>query len=115
MPDGGFAVDVEALKKAGLGLADLLGDVAGLKVEDIDCDRNFVGHTGLADAYESFTSRWSVGVSNLTGDGQQLSRRMIDAAGAYIETDKAHEHTLKGIFTGAASDPGEQAMDSNNG
>lgn len=115
MPDGGFVVDVDALKKASLGLADPLGDVAGLAVEDIDCDRSYVGHTRLADSHESFTARWSIGVSNLTEDGQQLSRRMIDAAGAYIEADKAHAHTINGIFTGTGDDPAMQAKDSNDG
>lgn len=47
----GFHVDVDALKDAGLGLADLLGMLDELKVEDIDCDRSFIGHTGLADSY----------------------------------------------------------------
>ncbi|WP_158894061.1 hypothetical protein [Amycolatopsis anabasis] len=101
MGDGtGFHVDVDALKAAGVGMAELLGMLDELKVEDIDCDRKFVGHKGLADAYESFTSRWNVGVSNLTEDGQELSRRLVDAAGAYIEADKQHRHNLTGILDG---------------
>lgn len=75
MSGEGFHVDVDALKEAGLGLADLLAILDELAVEDIDCDRRFVGHKGLADAYESFTTRWNVGVENLTQDGQELSRR----------------------------------------
>jgi hypothetical protein len=78
MPDG-FTVDVEALKNAGLGLSDLLGDLDELQVE------------------------------NLTKDGQRLSRRLVDAASAYIKADQAHEHKLKGIFddTGAETDDPE--------
>ncbi|OXM65320.1 hypothetical protein [Amycolatopsis vastitatis] len=109
MPDG-FAVDVEALKNAGLGLSDLLGDLEELQVENIDCDRKFIGHTKLADSYESFTTRWALGVENLTKDGQQLSRRLVDAAGAYIKADQAHEHKLKGIFDDTGADPGATAM-----
>jgi hypothetical protein len=109
MPDG-FVVDVEALKDAGLGLADLLGDLDELKFENIDCDRQFIGHTKLADSYESFTTRWALGIENLTKDGEQLSRRLVDAAGAYIKADQAHEHKLKGIFDDTGTDPGATAM-----
>ncbi|MEA5358743.1 hypothetical protein VA596_04285 [Amycolatopsis sp., V23-08] len=104
MPDG-FAVDVEALKNAGLGLSDLLGDLDELQVENIDCDRKFIGHTKLADSYESFTTRWALGVENLTKGGQHLSRRLVDAAGAYSKADQAHEHKLKGIFDDTGADP----------
>ncbi|HEY3690470.1 MAG TPA: hypothetical protein VGL46_09220 [Pseudonocardiaceae bacterium] len=115
MASGGFAVDAEALENAGLGLSDLLGEMGQLQVGDIDCDRGFVGHPGLADAYESFTTRWGIGVDSLTQDGQQLSRRLIDAAGAYIQADRAHEHTLKGIYDGTGPDPGKQPMSDGNG
>jgi hypothetical protein len=110
VPSEGFHVDVDALKEAGLGLSDLLGMLNELKVEDIDCERTFLGHKGLADSYESFTSRWQVGVGNLTKDGQQLSRRLVNAAGAYIEIDQAHQHTLNGLLDGTGTDPGAESM-----
>jgi hypothetical protein len=110
-PGTGFHVDVTALKEAGLGLSDLLGMLAELKVEDIDCERGFLGHRGLADSYESFTSRWQVGVASLAEDGQQLSRRLINAAGAYIATEQAHQHMLTGLLDGAGADPGAESME----
>ncbi|TVT18043.1 hypothetical protein FNH05_35745 [Amycolatopsis rhizosphaerae] len=111
MPGEGFHVDVDALKEAGLGLSDLLGSLDELEVEDIDCERTFLGHKGLADSYESFTSRWQAGVANLTKDGQQLSRRLINAAGAYIEIDQAHQHTLNGLLDGGGADPAVESME----
>ncbi|GAA3561263.1 hypothetical protein GCM10022222_51280 [Amycolatopsis ultiminotia] len=96
----GFTVDVDALKDAGLGLADLLAELKELKVEDIDCDRVFVGHGGLADAYGSFCSRWQVGVENLTKDGDGLAKRLINAAGMYIEADQAAVGDLGGLGGG---------------
>lgn len=107
----GFHVDVDALKDAGLGLADLLGMLDDLKVEDIDCDRKFIGHKGLADAYESFTTRWAIGVENLTKDGKTLSQRLVDAAGAYITIDAAHQHNLNGILEGLGADPAARSME----
>ncbi|WP_236787918.1 hypothetical protein [Amycolatopsis sp. GM8] len=104
-------MDVNALKEAGLGLSDLVGELGAVPVEDIDCDRKFVGHKGLADSYESFTTRWQVGVANLTKDGQQLSRRLINAAGAYIEIEQAHQHTLTGLLDGTGVDPGLESME----
>lgn len=82
-----FHVDVEALKNAGLGAADLMGLLESHRVEDIDCDADAVGHEGLGAALASFCERWQVGVKNLTKDGQVLSRNLIDTAGAYLEVD----------------------------
>lgn len=110
-PGDGFHVDVTALKDAGLGLADLLAALEELKVEDIDCQRSFVGHTALADSYESFTTRWNVGVENLTKDGKQLSQRLVNAAGAYIEIDTAHQHQLSGLLEGLGDDPAIESME----
>lgn len=110
-PGDGFHVDVDALKDAGLGLADLLAALDELKVEDIDCQRTFIGHPGLADSYDSFTTRWNIGVANLTKDGQQLSRRLINAAGAYIEIDTAHQHQLTGLLDGLGTDPATESME----
>lgn len=101
----GFAVDIDALKDAGLGLADLLAALDELQVEHIDCDRKFVGHTGLADAYESFCTRWHIGVENLTQDGQELSKRLINAAGMYIEADKAMAQQLARDLGGMVGEP----------
>lgn len=107
MGDGqGYSVDVDALKDAGLGLADLLVALDELHVENIDCDRKFVGHAGLADSYESFTTRWQVGVDTLTKDGTELSRRLVDAAGRYIEAEQKHHEMLKQIVSGTGDDPG---------
>lgn len=52
-----FRVDVDALTDAGVGLAELLDELERLAVEHIDCDRAFVGHSALSDAYASFTER----------------------------------------------------------
>ncbi|MFH8411032.1 hypothetical protein ACH4FX_40620 [Streptomyces sp. NPDC018019] len=81
-------MDVEALKNAGLGAADLMTLLAGHRVEDIDCDADAVGHDGLGAALAGFCDRWQVGVKNLTKDGQGLSRRLIDTPGAYLEVDQ---------------------------
>lgn len=107
MADGqGFTVDVDALKEAGLGLSDLLAALDELQVENIDCDRKFVGHGGLEDSYESFTTRWQIGVTNLTKDGTELSHRLIDAAGRYIEAEQKHHDMLQAIIHGTGPDPG---------
>lgn len=110
-PGDGFHVDVNALKDAGLGLADLLTALDKLKVEDIDCQRSFIGHSGLADSYTSFTDRWNIGVDNLTKDGKALSQRLVDAAGAYIEIDTAHQHQLTGLLDGLGDDPAVESME----
>ncbi|WP_139320837.1 hypothetical protein [Saccharomonospora sp. CUA-673] len=98
----GFSVDVDALKDAGLGLSELLVSLDELAVEDIDCDRKFVGHEGLADSYESFCSRWHVGVENLTKDGQELSTRLINAAGRYLAKDQELANTLNQFHAGGS-------------
>ncbi|WP_128507544.1 hypothetical protein [Streptomyces inhibens] len=80
-------MDVEALKNAGLGAADLMALLGSHRVEDIDCDADAVGHEGLGAALARFCERWQVGVKNLTKDGRVLSRNLIDTAGAYLEVD----------------------------
>lgn len=105
-----FRVDVDALTDAGVGLAELLGAMEQLALEDIDCDRKFIGHSGLADAYESFAERWAAGIENLTADGKEMSQRMLDAAGAYIEADTEGERKLRGFFDGM-DDPGAEAIE----
>ncbi|GGV03695.1 hypothetical protein GCM10010211_83690 [Streptomyces albospinus] len=82
-----FSVDIEALKNAGLGAADLMALLESHSVGDIDCDADVVGHDGLGAALASFCERWQVGVKNLTKDGRGLSRNLIDTAGAYLEVD----------------------------
>ncbi|MCU1681895.1 MAG: hypothetical protein JWQ81_2634 [Amycolatopsis sp.] len=86
MADGqGFTVDVDALKEAGLRLSDLLAALHELQVENIDCDRKFVGHTGPEDSYETFTTRWQICVTNLTKTFTQLSGHQYNArAPAYL-------------------------------
>lgn len=69
-----FHVDIEALKAAGLGLADVLADMNETKVSNIDCDSSFIGHEGLAAAYASFCDRWKTGIDNLTGPSMGTAR-----------------------------------------
>ncbi|MFJ8932116.1 hypothetical protein ACIRLA_36660 [Streptomyces sp. NPDC102364] len=82
-----FYVDIEALKNAGLGAADLMALLESHRVENIDRDADAMGHEGLSAALTSFCERWALGVKNLTKDGQGLSRNLIDTAGAYLEVD----------------------------
>jgi hypothetical protein len=99
-----FSVDIEALKNAGLGASHLMGLLSRHKVEDIDCDADAVGNQALGVALESFCERWQVGVENLTKDGQGLSQRLIDTAGAYLEVDQQVSAALTRIapHTGGA-------------
>ncbi len=39
-------------------------------------------------------------------DDRQLSRRLFDAAGAYVRAGQAHEHKLKGMFGDAGARSG---------
>ncbi|QZL04191.1 hypothetical protein K2224_14095 [Streptomyces sp. BHT-5-2] len=80
-------MDIEALKNAGLGAADLMALLESHRVEDVECDADVVGHEGLSAALAGFCERWQVGVQNLTKDGRGLSRNLIDTAGAYLEVD----------------------------
>lgn len=105
-----FRVDIDALTDAGIGLAELLTETDRLAVEDIDCASESVGHPALAEAYASFTDRWAVGIDSLLTDGNEMSQRMIDAAGSYIEADEEQERRLKGFFDGV-DDPGAGAIE----
>lgn len=51
-----------------------------------------------------------MGVESLTTDGKDMSQRMLDAAGAYIEADTEHERKLQGFFDGV-DDPGAGAIE----
>ncbi|WP_406689630.1 hypothetical protein REH65_26830 [Saccharopolyspora sp. ID03-671] len=105
-----FRVDIDALTDAGIGIAELLTETEKLAVEDIDCAPESWGHPALAEACASFTERWDVGIASLLTDGNDMSQRMIDAAGAYIEADSEHERRLKGFFDGV-DDPGAEAIE----
>lgn len=92
----GFRVDIEALKAAGLGLAEMMADLADAPVGHIECARNAVGHHGLASSVDGFCGRWQQGMNYLVGDGHQLSRNLIDCAGTYLEIDQNAVFALGG-------------------
>lgn len=71
----GIEVDPDALRGLGQDIADLLGMLSQLQIHMIDCDRKFVGHSGLADSYDSFTERWAVGVAALMEDAGTMSEQ----------------------------------------
>lgn len=96
-----FSVEIEALKNAGLGAADLMALLDRHSVEDLARGVDAVGHEELGAALESFCERWQVGVKNLTKDGQGLSQRLIDTAGAYLEVDQHVSAALKRISSHA--------------
>lgn len=108
--DEHFRVDIDALTDAGIGLAELLDKLERIDVGDIDCERRFVGHPALSEAYASFTERWAVGIENLTTDGKDMSQRMLDAAGAYIEADTENERKFQRFFDGV-DDPGADVIE----
>ncbi|KAA5830688.1 hypothetical protein ABT337_26765 [Saccharopolyspora hirsuta] len=98
MAADGFSVDIDALKDAGLGLADLLAMMDEVRVEDIDCAPAALGSATLSEAYASFTERWQRGLGFLAEDGGELSRRLIDTAGNYLEVDQQAERDLQAIL-----------------
>ncbi|MCX2729409.1 NucA/NucB deoxyribonuclease domain-containing protein [Saccharopolyspora sp. NFXS83] len=96
----GFRVDVEAIKTAGLGIAELMASLTATQVDDVDATPGAVGHPGLASGVAGFCDRWQVGAENLTKDGEQLSRNLIDCAGTYL----AIEQDLVFALGGSAED-----------
>jgi hypothetical protein len=53
----GFRVDVTALQKAAVGVADAIEAVSSHKVSDIDCDKSTFGHDHLAATVSDFCDR----------------------------------------------------------
>lgn len=96
----GFTVDVDALTAAGQGIKDVMSKLDQMSVEDIDCDSDSVGHSGLADRLESFCGRWQIGVENLLEDGAQIAQRLLDSAEAYRGHDNAIAKVLSGGVDG---------------
>ncbi len=82
-------VDPQALRDTATDLRELLDVLGTVQVQHIDCDRRYVGHSGLADAYESFTQAWRAGVMNLAADADGMARGLNDAAEAYEQHDHA--------------------------
>lgn len=94
----GFRVDIESLKSAGLGLAEMMSDLADAPVGRIECAANAVGHHALSSSVDGFCDRWQQGMNYLVGDGHQLSRNLIDCAGTYLEADQNVAFSLGGTM-----------------
>ncbi|MDA3628457.1 hypothetical protein OU415_23700 [Saccharopolyspora sp. WRP15-2] len=105
MAADGFSVDIDALKDAGLGLADLLAMMDEVRGDNIDCAPDALGHGTLSEAYASFTDRWRLGLGYLTEDGNELSRRLIDTAGNYLEVDQQVMRDLQAILDAFGAAP----------
>lgn len=67
----GFRVDVTALQKAAVGVADTIEAVSSHKASDIDCDKSAFGHDHLATVSD-FCDQWQIGVEHLANDGARL-------------------------------------------
>jgi uncharacterized protein YukE len=82
-------VDPEGLRDIASDMIELLDVLGTVQVQHIDCDRRFVGHAGLADAYEEFTEAWRSGVMNMAADGEGMADALKAAADAYEEHDRS--------------------------
>ncbi|MGW4591968.1 WXG100 family type VII secretion target [Amycolatopsis thermoflava] len=100
----GIEVNPDALRDLGQDIADLLGMLTQLQIHMIDCDRKFVGHSGLADSYDSFTERWAVGVAALMEDAGSMSEQLVQAADAYEQYDQGVGENLRGILDDLQND-----------
>jgi hypothetical protein len=85
----GFRVDVTALQKAAVGVADTIEAVSSHKVSDIDCDKSAFGHDHLAATVSDFCDRWQIGVEHLAKDGGEIADRLMRCVINYAKSDHA--------------------------
>jgi hypothetical protein len=106
----GFAVDVEALRKAAEGVVDTLNHMATKKVSDIDAPKEAFGYEALGDAVEEFCDRWQLGVDNLTKDAAQYVYRLAWSVHEYQRIEATVHQSFDGILRQLdGKDPGAVA------
>jgi len=94
----GFAVDVEALRKAAEGVVDTLNQLATKKVSDIDAPKEAFGYEALGDAVEEFCDRWQLGLDNLTKDAAQYVYRLAWSVHEYQRIEATVHESFDGIL-----------------
>jgi hypothetical protein len=96
----GFAVDLDALERAGQGAGSLMEELGQHRVSDLACDGSVVGHDRLTDQLGSFCERWQVGIKALTQDGHGLARNLQDTVAAYRDNEQRCEDVLRRALGG---------------
>lgn len=103
----GFAVDLDALRRAADGVTDTLDAMATKKVSDIDAAKSAFGHDGLADTVSDFCDRWNIGVEHLAKDGQEIVGRLNACVLAYAQVERTAQVAFDGMLRQSTGpDPG---------
>ncbi|MGH3973538.1 MAG: hypothetical protein ACRDS9_09450 [Pseudonocardiaceae bacterium] len=97
--DPGFSADLDALRSASGGIADVLA-TPGAQVDHIDCDPVSFGHDRLAGTTKHFCDRWQEGIRNLVQDGQQIADRLVRTVDGYSQADTSARDALKIVASG---------------
>ncbi|WP_411121343.1 hypothetical protein [Streptomyces sp. x-19] len=104
---GGFSVDLDALRKAASGIRTTLDAMATKKVSDIDAPKDDFGHDELASAVADFCDRWNIGVSHLASDGAEVSDRLDHCVKSYEKAEQHIQLSAKDILqSSSGTDPG---------
>jgi len=80
-------VVLQALLDAAHGVDAVMDELAAQDVHDLERPPATFGHDALGAVVADFGERWSVGLANLTDDGNALARGLAEAARAYAETE----------------------------
>lgn len=96
-----FSVDLEALGLAASGISQVLAELRGQQVKDIDCGSDAFGHDRLAGTTRDFCDRWQRGVKNLAEDGQEIADRLTQTVNSYSQAERA---ALDALIAAAGED-----------
>jgi len=100
---GGYAVDLEALRRAAEGVRTTVDQVEAGRLDGVG---TAPGHDRLGQALEEFATRWQQGVEALTEDGRAVADRLAAAEAGYRWADARGARGPDGLVRGADLDPG---------
>ncbi|AGL14301.1 hypothetical protein [Actinoplanes sp. N902-109] len=103
MDGPGFHVDIEALERAGDGIAQSIADQKKAGLKDVCADADSYGDEALHSALRRFCDRWNDGMDLLIDDAQKISDILARAGRAYRAVENATASRLR-------DDPGAQVI-----